>query len=99
MVMIYFILLLLLLMNSDYKRIPWFVVMAGIIILFGHYIDVFNMIMPATVGDRWFIGVPEISAVLLFAGLFIFIVFSALPKAPLLAKGNPFIKESEHFHN
>ena len=38
-------------MNSDYKRVPWFIVMAGIVILFGHYIDVFNMIMPATVGD------------------------------------------------
>lgn len=88
----------LVLMNSDYKRIPWFVVMAGIIILIGHYIDVFNMIMPATVGDRWFIGIPEISSVLLFAGLFIFIVFTALTKAPLLAKRNPFIKESEHFH-
>lgn len=88
----------LVLMNSDYKRIPWFVVMAGIVILFGHYIDIFNMIMPATVGDRWFIGIPEISSVLLFAGLFIFVVFTALTKAPLLAKRNPFIKESENFH-
>ncbi|MGB1307505.1 MAG: quinol:cytochrome C oxidoreductase [Oceanihabitans sp.] len=88
----------LVLMNSDYKRIPWFVVMAGIIILVGHYIDVFNMIMPATVGDRWFIGIPEIGALLLFAGLFILVVFTALTKAPLLAKRNPFIKESENFH-
>ena len=88
----------LVLMNSDYKRIPWFVVMAGIVILIGHYVDVFNMIMPATVGDRWFIGIPEIGSILLFAGLFIFIVFSALTKASLLPKGNPFIKESEHFH-
>ncbi|QRM89073.1 quinol:cytochrome C oxidoreductase [Lacinutrix sp. WUR7] len=88
----------LVLMNSDYKRIPWFVVMAGIVILIGHYVDVFNMIMPATVGDRWFIGIPEISAVFLFAGLFIYVVFNALTKAPLLAKRNPFVKESEHFH-
>ena len=56
------------------------------------------MIMPATVGDRWFIGVPEISAILLFAGLFILFVFYAISKAPLKAKGNPFVKESEHFH-
>ena len=98
MLVMNFIFPLLVLMNSDYKRVNWFVVMAGIIILLGHYIDVFNMIMPATVADRWFIGFPEIGAVLLFAGLFIFIVFNALTKAPLLAKGNPFIKESEHFH-
>lgn len=93
-----FIFPFLILMNSDFKRVNWFVVMAGIIILFGHYIDVFNMIMPATVGDQWFIGIPEIGAVLFFAGLFLWVVFTSLSKAPLLAKGNPFIKESEHFH-
>ena len=98
MIILNFIFPFLVLMNSDYKRVPWFIVMAGVVILFGHYIDVFNMIMPATVGDRWFIGIPEISAILLFLGLFMFIVFYALSKAPLLAKGNPFIKESEHFH-
>jgi hypothetical protein len=98
MVAMNFVFPLLLLMNSDYKRIPWFVVMAGIVILCGHYIDVFNMIMPATVGDRWFIGIPEIGAILLFGGLFMLVVFTALGKYPLLAKGNPFMKESEHFH-
>jgi hypothetical protein len=98
MVAMNFIFPLLLLMNSDYKRIPWFVVMAGIVILCGHYIDIFNMIMPATVGDRWFIGIPEIGAILLFGGIFLLFVFTALGKYPLLAKGNPFIKESEHFH-
>jgi hypothetical protein len=98
MVAMNFVFPLLLLMNSDYKRINWFVIMAGIVILSGHYIDVFNMIMPATVGDRWFIGVPEIGAIMLFGGLFLFVVFTALGKAPLLAKRNPFMKESEHFH-
>ena len=98
MVAMNFLFPLLVLMNSDYKRIPWFVVMAGIVILCGHYIDVFNMIMPATVGDQWAIGIPEISAILLFAGLFIYVVFTALTKQPLEPKRNPFIKESEHFH-
>lgn len=98
MVVMNFVFPILLLMNADFKRIPWFVVMTGIVILFGHYLDIFVMIMPATVGDRWAIGIPEISSILLFAGLFLFIVFTALTKAPLLAKGNPFIKESEQFH-
>lgn len=93
-----FIFPLLVLMNSDYKRIPWFVVMAGVIILCGHYLDVFNMIMPATVVDRWYIGAPEIGAICLFGGLFLYTVFTALGKAPLLAKRNPLMKESEHFH-
>lgn len=98
MVVLNFLFPLLVLMNSDYKRVNWFVVMTGIVILIGHYLDVFNMVMPATVGESWFIGIPEISAVLFFGGLFTFVVFSALTKAPLLAKRNPFIKESEHFH-
>jgi hypothetical protein len=98
MVVMNFIFPLLILMNSDYKRVNLFVIMAGIVILFGHYIDIFNMIMPATVGDRWYIGIPEISSILLFGGLFLFIVFTALTKAPLVAKRNPFIHESEHFH-
>ena len=93
-----FIFPFLVLMNSDYKRIPWFIVMAGMIILIGHYMDVYTMIMPATVGDRWDFGLPEISALALFSGLFIILVFYSLSKAPLLAKGNPFIKESENFH-
>ena len=93
-----FIFPFLVLMNSDYKRIPWFIVMAGMIILVGHYMDVYTMIMPATVGDRSDFGLPEISALALFTGLFIILVFYSLSKAPLLAKGNPFIKESENFH-
>jgi hypothetical protein len=93
-----FIFPLLILINTDFKRLTWVVVMAGTVILFGHYIDFFNMIMPATVGDQWFIGIPEIGALLFFLGLFIFVVFTTLTKAPLMAKGNPFIEESKHFH-
>lgn len=93
-----FILPILILINSDFKRLTWIVVMAGIIILFGHYVDFYNMIMPATVGERWFMGAAEIGSLAFFAGLFIFVVFTALTKAPLLAKRNPFIEESKHFH-
>lgn len=88
----------LVLINTDFKRITWIIVMAGIVILAGHYIDFFNMIMPATVGDQWFIGITEIAAILFFLGLFIFVVFTALTKAPLLPKRNPLIEESKHFH-
>jgi len=93
-----FIFPILILINTDFKRISWVLVMAGTVILLGHYIDFFNMIMPSTVGDQWFIGIPEISSLLFFLGLFIFIVFTALTKAPLLPKRNPFIEESKHFH-
>lgn len=98
MVVMNFIFPVLILINTDFKRLSWILVMAGIVILCGHYIDFFNMIMPATVGDQWFIGAGEIGAVLFFLGLFIFVVFTALTKVPLLAKRNPLIEESKHFH-
>ncbi len=88
----------LILINTDFKRISWILVMAGVVILLGHYIDFFNMIMPGTVGDQWFIGISEIASVFFFLGLFIYVVFTALTKAPLLPKRNPFIEESKHFH-
>ena len=93
-----FVFPLLILINTDFKRITWVLVMAGVVILGGHYIDFFNMIMPGTVGDRWFIGISEIASVLFFLGLFIYVVFTAMTKVPLLAKRNPFIEESKHFH-
>ncbi|WP_395044244.1 quinol:cytochrome C oxidoreductase [Flavobacterium sp.] len=93
-----FVFPILVLINTDFKRIAGIIVFAGIVILLGHYIDFFNMIMPSTVGEQWYIGVSEISSLLFFLGLFIFVVFNALTKVPLTPKRNPFIEESKHFH-
>ena len=93
-----FIFPLLILMSADFKRLTWVLIGAGTVILFGHYLDFFNMIMPATVGDQWYIGASEIGSILFFAGLFILVVFNALTKAPLIAKRFPYTEESKHFH-
>lgn len=93
-----FVFPILILINTDFKRVTWILVGAGTIILVGHYIDFFNMIMPATVGSQWFIGIPEIGSLLFFFGLFLLVVFTALTKAPLMPKRNPYIEESKHFH-
>ena len=98
MIVMNFVFPVLILINTDFKRLTWIIAMAGIIILLGHYIDFFMMIMPATVGDRWFIGIPEIGSLLFFIGLFILVIFTALTKSPLLPKRNPLIEESKHFH-
>jgi hypothetical protein len=89
---------LLVLMDSDVKRRFGIMFTVGIVILIGHYIDVFVMIMPSTVGSSWHFGIPEIGSILFFVGLFIFCGFKALSKRPLLPKGNPFLKESKHYH-
>ena len=98
MIVMNFIFPVLLLINSDFKSKSWFVFIGGIVILLGHYVDVFVMVMPSAVGAQWSFGVPEISALFFFIGLFIYTTFSAFVKADPIAKGNPFLKESEHFH-
>ena len=98
MVAMNFVFPVLLLMNSEFKSIPWFIVIGGVVILAGHYIDLFVMIMPGTVGEHWYFGITELCALLFFLGLFIFMVFTAFAKANPIAIGNPFLKESEHFH-
>jgi hypothetical protein len=52
------------------------------------------MIMPGTVGDRWFIGISEAS-VLSFGYLYLLSLRHWL-KPP--TKRNPYIEESKHFH-
>ena len=89
---------LLILMNSDFKRINWLVVLTGILILVGHYFNFFLLIMPGTVGDSWSIGIPEIGSLLFFAGLFVYFVFKGISKLPLVPKHSPFLKESKNFH-
>ena len=98
MLVLNFVFPILILMNSDYKRIPWFVVMAGVLLLVGHYIDVFLLVMPSTVGAHWSFGITEIASICFFLGLFVFVVGTGLGKVPLRPKGNPFIKESENYH-
>lgn len=98
MLILNFVLPILVLMNSDYKRIPWFVVITAVFILVGHYIDVFLLIMPSTVGHHWHFGIPEIAALFFFLGLFILVVGAALGKMNLKPERDPFIRESENYH-
>lgn len=98
MLVLNFVFPILLLMNSDYKRIPWFVIMTGVIILIGHYLDIFQLVMPSTVGPNWSFGITEIAAILFFLGLFVLVVGSALAKVSLRPLRDPFITESENYH-
>ncbi|MDZ7848808.1 MAG: hypothetical protein U5L96_19915 [Owenweeksia sp.] len=52
---------------------------AGLIIIFGHWLDVFIMVMPGTVGSLWELGLVQLGTLLGYAGLFIFVVFEPWP--------------------
>ena len=97
MVVLNLIFPLIVLMNSDFKKTNFIVILTGIVIIVGHYIDVYNMIMPSAVGDLWSFGPGEIGGFMFFLGIFLYVVFRAISKAPILAKGDPFIEESKTF--
>ncbi|SDW15215.1 quinol:cytochrome C oxidoreductase [Aequorivita viscosa] len=98
MLILNFVFPFLMLMNSDYKKVPWFIVMTGIVVLVGHFIDIFLLVMPSTVGQYWHFGIPEIGALCFFLGLFILFVGNGLSKVSLRPKNDPFITESENYH-
>ena len=98
MLVLNFVIPFLILISSDFKKVSKIIMAVGFLIIAGHYIDIFMLISPATVGNHWSFGIPEISTLLFFTGMFIYVVFNSLTKAPLHAKGNPFMKESEHYH-
>jgi hypothetical protein len=85
----------LLLMSRDAKRKARTLAIAAVIIMIGHFIDYYLMVYPATIGIPKF-GLIEISSLLFYIGLFIYVVFTNLGKANLIPKHHPFLQESLH---
>jgi len=87
----------LLLMDRDNKRTDAKLLFVSIVVLLGHWVDYYQMIMPGAVedGHNGF-GIVEIGTALGFVGLFTFTVLSALSKKPLIAKNHPLLQESLH---
>jgi hypothetical protein len=102
-IVINFLTPLLVLMSRDAKRRVKVLKVACIILICGHWLDYWQMIMPGTVGPRehWYneIGIIEICLFVGFAGLFIFMLSTALSKfKSLIPKKHPLLEESLHHH-
>ncbi|RYF20040.1 MAG: quinol:cytochrome C oxidoreductase, partial [Flavobacteriales bacterium] len=98
---------LLLLMDRDNKRSENILMVVCILVLCGHWVDYYQMIMPGIFefGTKVIDGKPgsgfgiiEIGTALGFVGLFTFTVLSSLSKKPLIAKNHPFLQESLNHH-
>lgn len=93
---------LLLLMDRDNKRSQNILLTVSIIVLCGHWVDYYQMIMPGifefgTESGSGF-GFLEIGIAVGFVGLFTFMVLNALSKRNLVAKNHPFLQESLNHH-
>ncbi|HMN33748.1 MAG: quinol:cytochrome C oxidoreductase [Chitinophagaceae bacterium] len=85
---------ILILMPRPTKRNYFVVTLVAVIILLGHWIDFYQMVMPSTVKENWHLGWYEIGIVCGFIGLVIYLVSNKLTKAPLVPQNNPMMKES-----
>jgi len=90
-----FVLPLLVMVSSSIKRNYKVVITMSVVVILGHWLDYFIIVMPGTVGPFWNIGLLEIGSSLFVIGLFIFVVISALTKTKLIPVGNPYLKESK----
>lgn len=87
-----------LIMFNAKKQIGWVATVAAVILV-GHWIDYWLMIMPGAAGEKAGIGLLEICMTAAYAGLFIFIVFRSLATAPLVVKNDPYIEESLNYES
>jgi hypothetical protein len=87
---------MLILMSRDAKRNAGILTFVGLVILTGHWLDVFIMVNGGSLGANAHVGFLEIGMGLLFCGAFIRIVLMNLTKAPLTPVNHPFLDESIH---
>lgn len=87
---------MLILMSRDAKRNAGILTFVGLIIVIGHWLDVYLMISAGALGVNAHIGALEIGMALLFLGVFIRVILNNLTKAPLTPVNHPFLDESIH---
>lgn len=89
----------IILMKRATKRNYTIITFAAILIIFGHWIDFYQMVMPGTVGEEnahlsWY----EFGIAIGYVGLIILLTGRALAKRPLVIRNHPFLKESIIHH-
>ena len=93
-----FICPLLILMKRGAKRNWGLVTFMAVLIIFGHWIDFYQMVMPGTLHDKAELLPFEFGIAALFVGLIMWGTGRYLTKNSLLMKNHPFLKESMIHH-
>ncbi len=97
-VIINFLVPLLLLMKRGAKRNYTTVTVLAVVIIFGHWLDFFQMVHPGLSRDHVPVMLYDLGVALGFVGLIMFVTARSLAKHPLVAKNHPFFKESVIHH-
>jgi len=89
---------LLIFMSRDSKRNYATVTFMSILIIFGHWLDFYQMVFPHHYPDHVPMNLFDFGVAAGFVGLIMWSTGMALAKHPLLAKNHPFLKESIIHH-
>jgi hypothetical protein len=89
---------LLILMKKGTKRNWTMVTFMAVLIILGHWVDFFQMVMPGTVHEKFELMPFEFGIACLFIGLIMWGAGRYLSSNSLLAKNHPFLKESMIHH-
>lgn len=89
---------ILILMKKAPKRNYTMMTFMAVLIIFGHWIDFYQMVMPGTEKASPYMSWYEFGIPLGFVGLIMWGVGRYLSKYPLTAKNHPFLKESIIHH-
>lgn len=88
----------LILMKKGAKRNWTLMTFMAVLIIFGHWIDFWQMVMPGTLKDHAELNLFEFGIGALFVGIIMWRVGVYLSNNSLLAKNHPFLKESMIHH-
>lgn len=97
-IIVNFVCPLLILMKRAPKRNYTMMTFMAVLILFGHWIDFYQMVMPSISKSELTLSWLDFGIAALFIGLMILFVGKALAKKPLVARYDPFLKESVVHH-
>jgi len=89
---------LLIFMKKSPKRNWTLVTFMAVLIIFGHWIDFWQMVMPGTLGAHAELMPFEFGIAALFVGIIMWRVGVYISSYPLTAKNHPFLKESIIHH-
>ena len=89
---------LLILMKRSAKRNFTLMALMAVVILFGHWIDFYQMVMGSLMKEHVSLGWLDFGVLTFFVGVMILMTARALASKPLIAKYHPFLKESIIHH-
>lgn len=96
MFFINFVFPMLMLMSRDAKRHMGILTFVGVLIIIGHWLDTWLMVMGGSMGAAGKFGLLEIGMGVLFLGLFVRVILYKLSLSPLISQNDPFLDESLH---